>query len=488
MNGSATQSRSRSGSNGCDKWGVESPVQAPKRRPIKSSGPPDLIGKDALEEISNADLLRQRMKTDPKLLGDNTPGRRPSRSPVWEWMKRLREGHPGLKMGGKIEYTHQCQFVVGLDANKNELRCNRLVKCSSSYDKYGDYDEETKTVIKSEKRKWCTTKLIDHFEQYHPNHSIAFRRKQRKSTKGTKRITALATGSFGACSPRVDVSRARVDVAPLQVIKPEAGTGTGNTKPSPTHNPFPTTDVGGNQNRSSHTDQVLSAQAKSYIYCKGRQSKSQLDDVWFQRSLKKTASLDSAHMANVLGELGFPVDKTFMRLVEAGYHSKAAPTLKGQAVKKWVESEFELFRMFLQLVVNACQVECFGNQIGQAIHDCGTLADKHKVMALGLQIIMPGWDRNMAVALSVRRMESGKDVYQAKVIEQEILRRTGYTFEEIAGSSIQDGAALGVAKELGVEAITCLMHCNDKVGASAVGLLVRTRNRVELNAFPEGQF
>jgi hypothetical protein len=104
-----------------------------------------------------------------------------------------------------------------------------------------------------------------------------------------------------------------------------------------------------------------------------------------------------------------------------------------------------------------------GNQIGQAIHDCGTLADKHKYMALGLQIIMPGWDRNMPIALSMRRMESGKDAYQAGVIEDEIMRRTGYSFQGIAGSCIQDEAALGVAKELGVEWICCLMHDGDKV-------------------------
>ena len=57
----------------------------------------------------------------------------------------------------------------------------------------------------------------------------------------------------------------------------------------------------------------------------------------------------------------------------------------------------------------------------------------------------------------------------------------------MANAAIQDGAALGVARALGVEDNVCLMHDNDKVGSSAVGNLVRTKNKREINPFPEGQ-
>ena len=227
--------------------------------------------------------------------------------------------------------------------------------------------------------------------------------------------------------------------------------------------PLPSKYESGPYNTNAHSSSVLAAQVKSYIYCKGRLSKSQLDDEWFRRALKETATLDTEHLAVVLKEIGYTHDENIMLAIEKSYNAKPQPVLTGKAVKEWVESEFELFRMFLKLVVGKCQVECLGNQIGQAIHDCGTLADKHKYMALGMQIIMPGWDRNMPIALSMRRMKSGTDAYQADVIKAEILRRTGYTFEEIAGACIQDGAALGVASKLLVEEICCLMHCGDKV-------------------------
>ena len=100
--------------------------------------------------------------------------------------------------------------------------------------------------------------------------------------------------------------------------------------------------------------------------------------------------------------------------------------------------------------MNTCQLECLGNLIGQAIYNCGSLADKYKYIALGMQVIMPGWNRNMLIAFSMRHIETGKYSYQANIIEEEIKERTGYTFTEISGSCIQDGAALGVARELGV--------------------------------------
>ena len=173
--------------------------------------------------------------------------------------------------------------------------------------------------------------------------------------------------------------------------------------------PLPSKAESGPYYTNAHSSSVLAAQVKSYIYCKGRLSKSQLDDEWFRRALKETATLDTEHLAVVLNEIGYSHDESIMLAIEKSYNAKTQPVLSGHAVKDWVESEFELFRMFLKLVVNKCQVECLGNQIGQAIHDCGTLADKHKYMALGMQVIMPGWDRNMPIALSMRRMESGKD-------------------------------------------------------------------------------
>ena len=51
----------------------------------------------------------------------------------------------------------------------------------------------------------------------------------------------------------------------------------------------------------------------------------------------------------------------------------------------------------------------------------------------------------------------------------------------------QDEAAFGVAQLLGLDDNESLMHNNDKVGSSAVGNLVQTKDMTEINHFSEGQ-
>jgi len=425
-----------------------------KKKGTSSASPPELMSSADVDLIERNRMARMKSRTGKHMLGENTPGRRKNRSEVWKFAKRIRGEHPALKMKGAfLQYTHQCLYVTGKDEEGNDLICNTLLKCGHSTDHYKDIDVDSGDIIKTQHRKWLTTKVIDHFEVCHPTHQIAFARIQRKASRAVARVAAMAQGAI----PPIVVKKKRPFVPTGGTVKPEPGTYR-DARPLPSKKY-----VSGPYYTNARSSKVLAAQVKSYIYCKGRLSKSQLDDEWFRRALKETATLDTEHLAAVLKEIGFTYDAKVMLAIEKSYNAKNQPTLRGPAVKEWVESEFELFRMFLKPVVSKCQVECLGNQIGQAIHDCGTLADKHKYMALGMQVIMPGWDRNMPIALSMRRMESGKDAYQAGVIEEEIKRRTGYSFQEIAGSCIQDGAALGVAKELGIEWICCLMHDGDNV-------------------------
>ena len=106
----------------------------------------------------------------------------------------------------------------------------------------------------------------------------------------------------------------------------------------------------------------------------------------------------------------------------------------GRAVQKWVQAEFDLFKKLLRMAITDCQVECLGNPIGQGIHDCGTLADKWPYLAVGLQFIMPGWTRNIAVALGMVRCVSKKDQYLADKIEVQIQELTGVGFMQVCKS------------------------------------------------------
>ena len=58
---------------------------------------------------------------------------------------------------------------------------------------------------------------------------------------------------------------------------------------------------------------------------------------------------------------------------------------------------------------------------------------------------------------------------------------------DICGILVQDRAALKVAEYLNFdEAEGCDMHDGDKIGRSAIGELVRSKNKQIINPFPEG--
>ena len=93
-----------------------------------------------------------------------------------------------------------------------------------------------------------------------------------------------------------------------------------------------------------------------------------------------------------------------------------------------------------------------------------------------------------SLALCGRACPSGTDKNVAELLQQVAKERLGYNLTEIGGIMVADRAAKGVAAAAGIEEEeVCLMHDGDKLGASAVGELVRTKNKVAVNPFSEGK-
>ena len=66
--------------------------------------------------------------------------------------------------------------------------------------------------------------------------------------------------------------------------------------------------------------------------------------------------------------------------------------------------------------------------------------------------------------------------------------RTNFDLKQIAGCAVQDASAKSVARAWDLEVETCDMHDGDKVGASAIGRLVRKDRRGGVvNSFPVGK-
>ena len=115
------------------------------------------------------------------------------------------------------------------------------------------------------------------------------------------------------------------------------------------------------------------------------------------------------------------------------------------------------------------------------------MQNKKKFQALALQFVAPSWMKNMVVTIGLVKSLHNKDTDVADIWRTTMTTRTGFDFDTIVTRMRADRAAKGVASTLGMEEEeVCEMHDTDKLGKAGVGALVRSRQKVVINPFPEG--
>ena len=167
---------------------------------------------------------------------------------------------------------------------------------------------------------------------------------------------------------------------------------------------------------------------------------------------------------------------------------KKHPILTIPKLKLFIEAEYKVFLKFARNIVAAKQKQSKGNKFGQVIHDGVTLENGNKYQSIGLQFVDPWWRGNIVLCLGCRRSVVNTDVVVAELVRRVVLEVTANEVSEIVSLAVQDGAALGVARQLDmVEVEGCDMHDGDKIGQAAIGELVRTRMKIPINPFNEGK-
>ena len=173
--------------------------------------------------------------------------------------------------------------------------------------------------------------------------------------------------------------------------------------------------------------------------------------------------------------------------VAGGGELKKLPKLTVKALKLWLVEEFEIFKGYMKMMINDMLAFLEGNPFAQCLNDACTLAHKHKCMAIGMEFVDCMDFKNHAVCLGMVPLADGTDKVGAKTIESVLSKVTGFAYNQIMASMISDLAAKGIAWEFDQVGEWCDMHQGDKIGRSAVGDLVRSKNRVPVNPFPACQ-
>ena len=157
---------------------------------------------------------------------------------------------------------------------------------------------------------------------------------------------------------------------------------------------------------------------------------------------------------------------------------------------EWVESEYGCARALVAQAVGDIRKFHRGNPFAQHQHDCVTLGNGAKYVAVGEQHIFGYINFTVCQGFSrVRAKGSRKDDESAsrQMAEQLWDISTDNSMQrEDYNSKIQDFADLKVATEMDFDAEGCQMHNDDKVGASAIGALVRSAGKREVNPSPGG--
>jgi hypothetical protein len=118
-----------------------------------------------------------------------------------------------------------------------------------------------------------------------------------------------------------------------------------------------------------------------------------------------------------------------------------AKILTVQSLAKWVRAEFEIFKVFLKIILDEKVAQAKGNQFAQAVHDGGTLTNKRKYQAFGLQFIDPQWRKNLVICLGFERCSDGTDAAVATQFHDTLFRHFGHRFADIVSTVIQDRCA-----------------------------------------------
>ena len=372
----------------------------------------------------------------------NTPLTRTTRaSPVWGMIKRLNDDHPKTKEG----YTHAC---IHAD-------CGCFLK------------------VQKTKGNWVTTKCVIHVKSAHPTSALGkeYLKTAKDAEVNTRGGTCLQRPLMSKLASRQKPSprrplfvrrcflqderlsqharsmfpEATPSAAPASARGSGGGGGGGAAFRLPT-SPFILSD----------RQRAYSAQARWFVYSRQHISFAAFDDEYF---------------------------KDMMRAVGGA----GAAILTKEMLKKYIEAEFAIFLICLNLICTLKMAQSYGTPSVQAIHDGATAANKKKYQVLAIQLVDPRWKCNLVICVGFVATLLSTAPIVAGLFNTILIERTGYTLLSLCGLMVSDRAALAVSVKAGInEAEACDMHDGNKVGEAATGKLTRSRMGECVNPFPAG--
>ena len=127
----------------------------------------------------------------------------------------------------------------------------------------------------------------------------------------------------------------------------------------------------------SRNDKALTAQARWFLYSQQKVSMRSFTDPYFATMMEAQAAVSS---------VPFSTDTT--------YNYPPSPLLTIFKLKQYIEAEYSVLLMLLQLIVKLKMQQSHGYPFAQSIHDGVTLGNHKKYQSFRLQLWQGGGDYN----------------------------------------------------------------------------------------------
>eukprot|EP00173_Palmaria_palmata_P002325 Plantae.Rhodophyta-Palmaria_palmata.ctg2465.p1 GENE.Plantae.Rhodophyta-Palmaria_palmata.ctg2465~~Plantae.Rhodophyta-Palmaria_palmata.ctg2465.p1 ORF type:complete len:263 (+),score=36.38 Plantae.Rhodophyta-Palmaria_palmata.ctg2465:561-1349(+) len=180
-------------------------------------------------------------------------------------------------------------------------------------------------------------------------------------------------------------------------------------------------------------------------------------------------------------------DPAFRDMLRAHYEAGGGKgTMKYLNWKGLIYGEFRLFKLSLKHLIAEAGDVAFGNKFGQGLHDEGSIFDKRKRLAIGIQLIDTQWEKNHFICLGMTPLSTDAADPTSQVFRNVSREQMGAEYDAFIAFMCQDLAATAVVRAMEQASDDCDMHQVSKISKSAVGTLVVSRGKELVNPFPEG--
>ncbi len=106
-----------------------------------------------------------------------------------------------------------------------------------------------------------------------------------------------------------------------------------------------------------------------------------------------------------------------------------------------MRAEFEIFKIFLKIILDEKVAKAKGNPFAQVVHDGGTFTSKRKYQVFGIMFVDTQWRMNYVICLGFERCSDGTNVVVVAQFRDTLLRNSGNRFNDIVCAIIQDRCA-----------------------------------------------